>query len=564
MVVSTCRRDRPRPIGRSLPPRAAAPLGRRPHHDSRRLSRRHPHRDPRRRAARPGAPGAVVRAARHTRGAGRRVLHATGRDPARRGPHPRRRARARAVRRPVAHRPRLPARRGRPPRGSRAATSSRAAPRGDLLQAGPLLLAGGEIAYDPDADAEGFRAAAHQFDPDPTDGRHPRAALGLADGRIVAVVCDGRSRPRRGPHAVRAGAADASRSAAATRSIWTAAGRPRWSQVGVSRTSRAATSRRRSRAGVRYRPLWSSDRARRRVCSRPGHRTFTRAASRHGARVLPARRVRARRAQPRQRARPRRLGRDDPVGLADAARRSGDAREFYAGLDVRPQDFTRALEARDPMRADPPMHPSYEDRDGAPDRVFASLDDEEYERQVPPGAARCSRVDAANADILHLHHLTPINAAARARRARRADRRPPARHRAADARGDRGRPAIAGRTRRRGPRACARGRARANGDRALADPGDARRGAAAHRRGPLRARAQRLRPRDVPSAITVDRTARLAPRARGRATRLGARRGRRARSATRTPTCRRSRTRRARRPCCSTSADSPRSSGCPC
>jgi hypothetical protein len=68
------------------------------------------------------------------------------------------------------------------------------APRGDLLQAGPLLLAGGEVAYDPDADAEGFRAAAHQFDPDPTDGRHPRAALGLADGRIVAVVCDGRSR----------------------------------------------------------------------------------------------------------------------------------------------------------------------------------------------------------------------------------------------------------------------------------------------------------------------------------------------------------------------------------
>ena len=42
-----------------------------------------------------------------------------------------------------------------------------------------------------------------------------------------------------------------------------------------------------------------------------------------------------------------------------------DAREFYAGLDVRPQDFTRALEAADPMRADPPMHPSYEDRRGA-------------------------------------------------------------------------------------------------------------------------------------------------------------------------------------------------------
>jgi phosphodiester glycosidase len=67
-------------------------------------------------------------------------------------------------------------------------------PRGDLLQAGPLLVAGGAIAYDPDADDEGFRAAAHQFDPDPTEGRHPRAAIGLAEGRIVAVACDGRSR----------------------------------------------------------------------------------------------------------------------------------------------------------------------------------------------------------------------------------------------------------------------------------------------------------------------------------------------------------------------------------
>ena len=73
-----------------------------------------------------------------------------------------------------------------------------AEPRGDLLQAGPLLVAGGEVVYDPATDDEGFRAAAHQFDPDPTDGRHPRAALGLADGRIIAVACDGRSRREAG------------------------------------------------------------------------------------------------------------------------------------------------------------------------------------------------------------------------------------------------------------------------------------------------------------------------------------------------------------------------------
>jgi hypothetical protein len=68
------------------------------------------------------------------------------------------------------------------------------APRGHLLQAGPMLVAGGEAAFDPAADTEGFSAGAHQFDQDITVGRHPRAALGLADGRIVAVATDGRAR----------------------------------------------------------------------------------------------------------------------------------------------------------------------------------------------------------------------------------------------------------------------------------------------------------------------------------------------------------------------------------
>jgi hypothetical protein len=64
-------------------------------------------------------------------------------------------------------------------------------PRGDLVQAGPLLLAGGEVVFD-GADAEGFSATATQFDSDITDGRHPRAALGLSAGEIIAVACDGR------------------------------------------------------------------------------------------------------------------------------------------------------------------------------------------------------------------------------------------------------------------------------------------------------------------------------------------------------------------------------------
>jgi hypothetical protein len=68
------------------------------------------------------------------------------------------------------------------------------APRGDLLQAGPLLVCGGRVAAERGADPEGFRAGQRQFDSDITDGRYPRAALGVtADRRLLAVACDGRA-----------------------------------------------------------------------------------------------------------------------------------------------------------------------------------------------------------------------------------------------------------------------------------------------------------------------------------------------------------------------------------
>jgi exopolysaccharide biosynthesis protein len=65
-------------------------------------------------------------------------------------------------------------------------------PGGHLVQAGPLLVAGGAVAYDPATDHEGFSAGAEQFDSDITRERHPRAALGLSDETLVAVACDGR------------------------------------------------------------------------------------------------------------------------------------------------------------------------------------------------------------------------------------------------------------------------------------------------------------------------------------------------------------------------------------
>jgi exopolysaccharide biosynthesis protein len=66
-------------------------------------------------------------------------------------------------------------------------------PGGDLLQAGPLLVANGQRMVADGEDSEGFAAAAHQFDSDITDGRFPRAALAIGGERLLAVACDGRT-----------------------------------------------------------------------------------------------------------------------------------------------------------------------------------------------------------------------------------------------------------------------------------------------------------------------------------------------------------------------------------
>jgi hypothetical protein len=65
-------------------------------------------------------------------------------------------------------------------------------PRGDLLQAGPLLVEAGRVVFDEVSDSEGFRAAAGQFDSDITAGRHPRAAIGIGKGHVTVIACDGR------------------------------------------------------------------------------------------------------------------------------------------------------------------------------------------------------------------------------------------------------------------------------------------------------------------------------------------------------------------------------------
>jgi glycosyltransferase involved in cell wall biosynthesis len=85
---------------------------------------------------------------------------------------------------------------------------------------------------------------------------------------------------------------------------------------------------------------------------------------------------------------------------------------FYTGVDVRALDYTAAAGAPDPLAADSPFQPSYEDRPGAPDRVFARVGEQDYERLVAVWERQLAQAGAADADVLHLHHLTPINEAA--------------------------------------------------------------------------------------------------------------------------------------------------------
>jgi Phosphodiester glycosidase len=64
-------------------------------------------------------------------------------------------------------------------------------PSGDLVTAGPMLVAGGRSLMDGE-DREGFSAGASQFDSDITAERHPRCAFGLSRTELFAVACDGR------------------------------------------------------------------------------------------------------------------------------------------------------------------------------------------------------------------------------------------------------------------------------------------------------------------------------------------------------------------------------------
>ena len=100
----------------------------------------------------------------------------------------------RPVRRALGRRARLRAHPGRDVRLA-ARDELPARPRGDLLQAGPLLVRDGAAIFDRARRPRGLlRRLLASSTPTSPPARHPRAALALADGELLAVACDGRSR----------------------------------------------------------------------------------------------------------------------------------------------------------------------------------------------------------------------------------------------------------------------------------------------------------------------------------------------------------------------------------
>jgi hypothetical protein len=127
-----------------------------------------------------------------------------------------------------------------------------------------------------------------------------------------------------------------------------------------------------------------------RVATRPPAGAAFGWSRRLSALLVPARRLGAGRPRPLPRVAHHRLGGVARIGwevsLAagslGSAGEQGHAPSFFSGVDVVAVDYSPARRLADPTAAIVPFQPSCEDRPGAPDCVFAAVDDEAYERLV--------------------------------------------------------------------------------------------------------------------------------------------------------------------------------------
>jgi len=88
------------------------------------------------------------------------------------------------------------------------------------------------------------------------------------------------------------------------------------------------------------------------------------------------------------------------------------AQTFFEGIDVHAVDYTPAVAAyergEDPIAFDFPMHPSFEDRPGVPDRVFPAVSPE-LGNHLADAWARF--LEDTTPEVLHLHHVSPLQEA---------------------------------------------------------------------------------------------------------------------------------------------------------
>jgi D-inositol-3-phosphate glycosyltransferase len=84
---------------------------------------------------------------------------------------------------------------------------------------------------------------------------------------------------------------------------------------------------------------------------------------------------------------------------------------FFGDAELQYLDYTSAVAAFDAggsaVGAPVPMHPSFEDRDGAPDEVLASVDPALADHLSSVWETPFAAAGAGGADVFHLHHLTP-------------------------------------------------------------------------------------------------------------------------------------------------------------
>jgi glycosyltransferase involved in cell wall biosynthesis len=107
------------------------------------------------------------------------------------------------------------------------------------------------------------------------------------------------------------------------------------------------------------------------------------------------------------------------AGSLGAAGAETHAPTFFGRLPLHHLDYSPAVAAFEAggsaVAAPVPMHPSYEDREGAPDVVLSAVDPALERHLAVVWQQPLTDAGAGRADIFHLHHLTPQHDAARAR-----------------------------------------------------------------------------------------------------------------------------------------------------